>query len=106
MNNKCLDNIISLNCATIILARNGMLECGTNFKGTMKEICTECNVNDNEQHRLNECKKWRELNNEGGTMINFRDIYSNDYHVLSKIINSIENVWELKFGNGRMKRIF
>ena len=39
---------------TIILARNGMLQCGKNFKGTMNEICS---VIDDEEHRLNTCSK-------------------------------------------------
>ena len=38
---------------TLILARNGMLECGTNFKGTLPETCRYCNVTDNENHRMN-----------------------------------------------------
>ena len=37
---------------TIFLAQNGMLECGRNMKGTIPEICPECNETDNEQHRL------------------------------------------------------
>ena len=37
---------------TIFLAQNGMLECGRNFKGTIPEICPDCNETDDEQHRL------------------------------------------------------
>ena len=47
---------------TIILARYGMLECGTNFKGTIPENCRLCSVRDDENHRLNECKRWQERN--------------------------------------------
>ena len=89
---------------TIILARSGMLECGRNFKGTMKEMCTECNENDDEDHRLNNCKKWELTNNVGKDKIDFQDIYSSDPQVLNQIIKAIENVWELKYANGRMKR--
>merc|ERR1712087_617429 len=89
---------------TIILARNGMLECGKNFKGTVSEICPECNIVDNEEHRLNHCFKWREINNLDGTKVEFTDIYSNDCHILDQIVTSIERVWELKYANGRMKR--
>ena len=40
---------------TIILSRYGMLECGTNFKGTMSQTCHTYKNTDNEHHRLNEC---------------------------------------------------
>ena len=43
---------------TVFMAQNGMLECGMNMNGTIPEKCSECNVPDNEQHRLVECKKW------------------------------------------------
>ena len=34
----------------LIIARFGMLECGKNFKGTMNEICLNCNTRDTEEH--------------------------------------------------------
>ena len=33
---------------TIIIARFGMLECGKNYKGTMNEICRQCDVTDDD----------------------------------------------------------
>ena len=63
---------------TIIMARSGMLECGKNFKGTMSESCSECGTIDDEEHRLNNCRKWAEINNVGKEKIDFNDIYSND----------------------------
>ena len=47
---------------TIVTARYRMLQCGKNFKGTMKEICDTCNTIDDENHRLNDCIKWRTIN--------------------------------------------
>ena len=44
---------------TIIIARFGMLECGRNYKGSMSEICNECNDLDDENHRLNFCAKFK-----------------------------------------------
>ena len=90
---------------TIILARNGMLECGKNFKGSMSELCLVCNVVDDEEHRLNHCMKWEEINNLNRTKVDFRNIYSNDCQILNHIVTSIERVWELRYANGRMKRI-
>ena len=71
-----------------------MLDCGKNFKGTMREICQECNEIDNEEHRLNDCTAWREIKNVGKTRIDFRDIYSEDLNVLNRVIDAVENVWE------------
>ena len=42
---------------TIVIARYGMLQCGKNYKGTMNEICNECDILDDEDHRLNCCVK-------------------------------------------------
>ena len=90
---------------TLILARHGMLECGANFKGTMLEKCRECNVTDNEYHRLNECTKWKDLNQaDSPEKFVFENIYSNDADILKLIIGAIENVWEFRYANGRMKK--
>ena len=90
---------------TIILARSGMLECGKNFKGTMRESCLECNKLDDEEHRMNYCGKWEATNNIGKTTIDFTNIYSSDDIVLDGVISAIECVWELKYANGRMRRV-
>ena len=75
---------------TLILARHGMLECGANFKGTMLEKCRECNVTDNEYHRLNECTKWKDLNQaDSPEKFVFENIYSNDADILKLIIGAI-----------------
>ena len=88
---------------TIILARSGMLECGQNFKGTMPEQCTTCNVKDDENHRMNECKRWIETNNCSSThKIDFEDVYCTDTEVLNRVVNEIERVWDMKYTGGRM----
>ena len=87
------------------MARNGMLECGKNYKGTMKETCDTCAVIDNENHRLNECTLWKQTNYaEKSYRANFQDIYSDDQMLLEKAIVDIENVWELQYASGKMKR--
>ena len=88
----------------IILARNGMLECGKNDEGIMKETCTTCAVVDDENHRLNDCVVWRDINcSSKSYRTNFSDIYSRDYSVLEKVIPEIEGVWDLRYTKGRMK---
>ena len=89
---------------TIVLARNGMLECGKNFRGTIKEICPTCNITDDENHRLNTCKKWQSIDDSSEKNANFNDIYSNNEDILDQIISEIEKVWELQYANGRMKK--
>ena len=89
---------------TIILARKGMLQCGRNFKGTMNESCSECNVTDDEEHRLNACSKWNDTNNSNTTdPPHFIDVYSEDEETLKVILKNIEKVWEMRYANGKMK---
>ena len=63
--------------------------------------CPQCDILDDENHRLNYCPKWR---NTSHGNIDFKDIYCSDSEKLDQIINEIENVWELKYANGRMKK--
>ena len=81
-----------------------MLECGKNMKGTIAEICSDCNVLDDENHRLNFCTKWADKNNVHGKDVDFGDVYTNDKEALNRVIERIEKVWELKYGNGKMKK--
>ena len=93
------------NTKTLILARHGMLECGSNFKGTMPDLCKNCEKKDNENHRLNECSMFKETNwYNSSEKIDFCDIYSNDNDILAPIIKRLENVWEFRFANGKMKK--
>ena len=89
---------------TIFLAQNGMLECGRNMKGTIPEICPECNETDDEQHRLSSCKKWSSLNNSHDNNVHFHDIYSEDEDTLNRVLSEISKIWETRFANGRMKK--
>ena len=79
-----------------------MLECGTNFKGTMADICRHCNMIDNENHRLNECNFLNDATHR--QRCNFSDVYSNDEAIL-KIIKHLYSVWEFRYANGRMKKV-
>ena len=90
---------------TIILSRNGMLTCGRNFKATIPEVCRECRLVDNENHRLNQCPQWQDTNFvNDDTLVEFTDIFSDNEQKLSQIIQRIQRVWELHVGNGAMKR--
>ena len=87
----------------IVTARFCMLDCGKNFKGTQQEICTHCNAEDNEDHRLNHCTKYRDINHcDDATEIDFQMIHSRNNDVLKKTITEILKVWNLRNANGTM----
>ena len=87
----------------IIMGRFGMLECGKNYKGTKSETSNDCNELDDENHRLNYCSKYRDINFFNHTLkIDFRDIYSNDELVLRKIVDGIKKVWNVHNANGTL----
>ena len=89
---------------TIIIARFRMLECGSNFKGTMNAICRACKVTDDESHRLNVCPTYKSNNSPPfSPYINFNDIYSNNKNILTNIIRSIEQQWNTKTAHGSTK---
>ena len=100
------DDIIQFNkynTKTLVIARFGMLDCGTNYKGTKPEICSQCNVIDNEDHRLNNCIKYRNINQyDCNEKVNFKKIFSNDIEVLREIIPIIQRVWNCKTAHGTM----
>ena len=90
---------------TILMARYGMLQCGTNFKGTMNPTCQTCIVLDNEYHRLNCCPIWNTPDEiEMKDDIDFNLIYSPDINVIRPIIKEIDRLWNTKCANGSMKK--
>ena len=92
-----------LETKTILLGRFGMLECGTNFKGSNNTICDFCDVYDNEKHRLNYCRKFRTTNYcESDTKIDFDLVFSTDIDTLRKIIPQISQVWNTRNAYGTM----
>ena len=88
---------------TLMIARFRMLECGNNFKGTMATLCNICKVKDDENHRLNDCKKFRLTNSyDTDEKANFEKIFSNDVGELRAIIKKIESVWDTRNAHGTM----
>ena len=62
-----------------------MLECGKSMKSKISEISPECNVLDNKQHTLIECRKWLDSNADNTVDVNSCDIYNEDQD--ERIIN-------------------
>ena len=103
---QIMDPISKLNkseAKTIIMARFGMLECGFNFKGTLPVLCPLCNQTDDENHRLNVCKRWETSNLFSNQQkSDFGDVYSSDINTLRDIMNKITRVWNVVTGKGGM----
>ena len=79
-----------------------MLECGRNFKGSIK-MCGLCNEIDDETHRLNYCKKYKNVNNyESDVKPDYNLVYSNDISDLRESILEINKVWNCKKAQGAM----
>ena len=91
---------------TMIIARFGMLECGQNFKGTLKQICDQCNIVDDENHRLNHCIKWRDMNlYDSHEKVDMKSIHSRDIGTLRPLLSIIEKVWNVRTAHGTMNTI-
>ena len=89
---------------TIIIARYGMLECGSNFKGTMNPHCRTCNTKDDENHRMNECPTWRKGNLDGiSENIDFHKIYDEDIDMIRPLIDKIGQIWNTKNAHGNIR---
>ena len=89
----------------LIMARYGMLRCANNFhNGFGTKLCDLCNVCDDENHRINTCKKWREINlYDNRQKIEFNDIYSNDIDKCFHTVQIILAMWDLENGKNEMR---
>ena len=89
---------------TVMIARYGMLECGKNYKGTMKPQCDTCNQVDDENHRLNSCRKWKDKNLfETDTQVVFDNIYSSDLHTIRNLLPHIDLLWNTVNAHGTIR---
>ena len=80
-----------------------MLECGKNFKGSMKSECDLCKCLDDEEHRLNYCQKYNDVNfSKHLDKMPFANIFVDDIDTLRMMIDRIISVWNVKTGKGSM----
>ena len=84
-----------------IMGRYGMLQCASNFStGYGGKICSQCDMIDDENHRINFCKVWKGTNlADCNDKVAFEDLYSGDILVSMPIAKKIIDLWDL--GNGR-----
>ena len=71
----------------------------------MPEHCIMCKVIDDEEHRLNYCSRFEEVNFcslNVDDKVEFKTIFSDNLDTLRVIIDRISKVWNLKNGHGTM----
>ena len=88
------------------MGRYGMLNCKANFSsGYGGKDCATCNKVDDENHRINECIKYRAINlYERENKINFNLIYSDTVQEVLKVVEIILKLWDLGFGKNTMRQ--
>ena len=58
-----LKDLTCIETRALIMGRYGMLDCKSNFSmGYGGRLCEQCNAVDNEDHRMNECEKYCNIN--------------------------------------------
>ena len=98
-------NLTRLQSKAIIMARSGMLDCAVNYKNKYKSTtCKECAKIDDENHRINDCKKYSDINKYKHTdKFDFSTVYSDTAEALLTAAKEINDVWDLANGKNVMK---
>ena len=83
----------------------GMLDCAKNFKmGHGGENCNHCKVIDDENHRINDCRKYKQRNlHDSPLKFDFRLINSDDDEIIDWVLEVVCELWDLGRGNNSMK---
>ena len=87
-----------------IMAMFSMLNCATNFKNGYKDLkCPSCLVNDDENHRINYCSRFKDINlYESNLKVDFESIHSDDNETVDRVIDTVSILWDLKNGKNDM----
>ena len=88
------------------MGRYGMLDCGANFsKGYGKNDCGTCGTRDDEDHRMNYCTKYQDVNLcNNNEKIDFNLIYSDCIEDNLKVVEAILRIWDLGCGKNNMRK--
>ena len=94
-----------LHTRALIMGQYGMLQCANNFScGFGTKTCTVCKVIDDEEHRINDCVKYQDVNLFHSTdKIKYGDIYSNDTAECFAVVERIISMWDLENGRNKMR---
>ena len=80
-----------------IMGRYGMLQCAANFSnGYGGKNCKRCQVIDDEQHRINHCPEWKNINLvDTNECIDFSLIYDDDDDISMRVVKQVIAMWDL-----------
>ena len=83
----------------------GMLDCAKNYKfGYKGELCSVCNVTDDENHRINFCPKFCRTNLCNSLVkFDFRCIHSMNQDTIDRAIDVVSELWDLRNGKNEMR---
>ena len=100
-----LRELTSLEARALIMGRYGMLDCKANFSmGYGGKYCHQCNAEDDEGHRINDCVRFRNINRHHKVeKIDFDKLYSDKLEHVLPVIKSILSMWDLEHGKNKMK---
>ena len=74
--------------------------------GTTQHRCKECEIVDDENHRLNECHNYKNINRALlDEKINFAMVFSENEKELVNISREIMKIWSLSYGINEMKNV-
>ena len=84
-----------------VMGRYGMLKCASNFSaGYGGKDCGHCGGIDNEDHRINYCELYRDINQcDRADKVDFEKLYSESNYESMPVVGKILELWDL--GNGR-----
>ena len=88
-----------------IMGRYAMLQCGANYKMNYggNTSCETCGVLDDENHRINDCKKWQHINRYNSIKkVAFKSIQSDDLKECQIVVEAVVTIWDLKNGQNVM----
>ena len=89
----------------VIMGRYGMLKCRANFSSSFKDKnCPKCNSIDDENHRMNNCILFKNINLfDSNEKVDYSLIYSDDLNDVLKVVTVILKMWDLGFGKNDMR---
>ena len=88
-----------------VMGRYGMLDCKANFSAKYgSKQCDQCDVEDNEVHRMNDCPLYGSVNRVGcDRKVDFGKIYSDSIDDVRPVIDAILAMWDLGHGRNKMR---
>ena len=83
-----------------------MLDCSRNFKaGNASPDCCVCKVVDDENHRINECSRFKDYNLYLSPIkYDFHGIFSDDEDTVIRTIEVVMHVWNLENGKNETRK--